>query len=305
MTIENAASTLSSLRDLRFGVEVEVVGATRAVIAKAVAKALGVPQRNIVAERSYDRRVITGRDGRKWSVCSDASLSGGAYSGEIVTPILTYADLPVLQAIVAQVAAPVDAGGAGARVDSSCGIHIHVDGAHFDGRKVANLIKTVHKQERLIVAALAILPNRYRYCADIPSSLIAKLEQENPVSREDMARIWYGSEFIPREHYHHSRYHGVNIHSLFYRGTVEFRWFNSTLNPGQVKAYVQFVLALAFRGLTVQSAVAKRRDVRDDNTKFMFRGFLKNLGLVGDEFKTCRQHLLEPLAGPATHRIRD
>ena len=35
-----------------------------------------------------------------------------------------------------------------------------------------------------------------------------------------------------REHYNWTRYYALNLHSVFYRGTVEWRCFNSTLHAG-------------------------------------------------------------------------
>lgn len=46
-------------------------------------------------------------------------------SGEIVSPVLGYDDIELLQQIVRAVRA------AGARVDETCGIHVHVGAHHF------------------------------------------------------------------------------------------------------------------------------------------------------------------------------
>jgi hypothetical protein len=66
----------------------------------------------------------------------------------------------------------------------------------------------------------------------------------------------------------------VNLHNIWYRGTVEFRWFNSTLHAGKVKAYVQFVLALAAKAIKARSASAKRRPFAPETAKYDFRVFL-------------------------------
>lgn len=41
-----------------------------------------------------------------------------------------------------------------------------------------------------------------------------------------------------------SRYHGLNLHSVFSKGTIEFRMFNSTLHAGEVKSYIQLCLLI-------------------------------------------------------------
>jgi hypothetical protein len=71
------------------------------------------------------------------------------------------------------------------------------------------------------------------------------------------------------------------------------------LHAGEVKAYVQFVLALAAKGLTGRAASSKRRAFDPSTAKYDFRVFLLNLGLIGDEFKTARLHLTKHLGGSA------
>ena len=89
------------------------------------------------------------------------------------------------------------------------------------------------------------------------------------------------------------------MNSLFHRGTLELRVYNSTLHAGEVKAYVQLSLALAAKALTAKAASSKRRDFNAATAKYDFRVLLLKLGMVGDEFKTARHHLTKRLAGSA------
>ena len=86
--------------------------------------------------------------GRTWKVVPDGSLSGGENSGEIVSPVLGSDDIEELQNIIRAVRT------AGAKADLSTGIHIHVGAERFDAKSVVNLVKLVHKQERLLEHAL-------------------------------------------------------------------------------------------------------------------------------------------------------
>ncbi|MFY9193021.1 MAG: amidoligase family protein, partial [Tenuifilaceae bacterium] len=49
---------------------------------------------------------------------------------------------------------------AGGKINSQCGIHIHIDAAPFDGRHLGNLAKIIYKQEPLILHALDISRDR-------------------------------------------------------------------------------------------------------------------------------------------------
>ena len=96
-------------------------------------------------------------------------------------------------------------------------------------------------------------------------------------------------------HYDDSRYHALNLHSVFSKGTIEFRMFNSTLHAGEVKSYIQLCLAISHQALVQRGA--SRIKTQPENEKYTFRTWLLRLGLIGDEFKTARQHLLKNLEG--------
>jgi hypothetical protein len=211
----------------------------------------------------------------------------------VVSPVLAWEDLPGLQQVVRAVR------GAGARVDPTCGIHIHVDGARFDAKAVRNLVKLVNKQEALIEHALGVRPERrQRWARGIDQDFLARLERERPTLAQ-LNRLWYGFENRQPHHYDSSRYHGVNLHNIWFGGTIEFRWFDSTLHAGKIKAYIQFILALAARAIAARATSSRKRELDPATAKYDFRVFLLRLGLVGDEFKTARLHLLERLGGSA------
>ena len=96
------------------------------------------------------------------------------------------------------------------------------------------------------------------------------------------------------------QYHLLNLHSVFQKGTIEFRAFNSTLHAGEVKAYIQLCMAISHQALTVASASPARPAT--DNPAYTFRCWLLRLGMNGEEFKTARTHLLKHMPGNAAWR---
>ena len=112
----------------------------------------------------------------------------------------------------------------------------------------------------------------------------------------DLEDMWYrGYDYNRHAHYNNSRYRALNLHSVFTKGTVEFRLFNSTLHAGEVKSYIQLCLAINNQALTQKCA--SRAKTHSTNEKYTFRTWLLRLGLIGDEFKTARGHLLKRLEG--------
>lgn len=283
------------MRTLRFGIEIETVGQTRERVAHAIQQVVGGTVHHVGTPFCYDPWHVTDARGRTWKVMADASLSAAKHlQSEVVSPVLDYDDLAELQQVVRAVR------GAGAKVDSTCGIHVHVDAAGFDAGALRNLVKIVNKQERLIEHALGISQaRRARWCRGIDQAFLEKIEKQRPRNLEDMNRAWYGYHNAAPTHYDSSRYHGVNLHNVWFRGTVEYRWFDATLHAGKVKAYIQFVLALSAKAIRARASSSKRREFNPNTARYDFRVFMLHLGLIGDEFKTARQHLMANLNGSA------
>nr|WP_246240875.1 amidoligase family protein [Anaerocolumna sedimenticola] len=106
----------------------------------------------------YHTRTITDTLGRDWKIMRDSSIHEQTASGyandehkvEFVTPPLKYVDIELLQNIVRDLKI------AGAMVNSSCGIHIHVDGANHTPQSLRRLINFMTARQDLIYEALEI-----------------------------------------------------------------------------------------------------------------------------------------------------
>jgi len=279
------------MQNLTFGIEIETIGRTRNAVAKSIQQVVGGRIEHIADV--YDTWQVVDNRGRAWQTKSDASLSASrSQQAEVVSPILRYEDMDELQEVVRSIRR------CGAKVDASCGIHIHVGSAPFDAKALTNLVKMVNKQERLIEYALGVSETRRsRWCRSIDESFIQNLERRRPRNLDAINAAWYGRHNNRPQHYDSSRYRGVNLHSVWFRGTIEFRWFDATLHAGKVKAYIQFILALANKALSSRSASSSKRTFDPSTAKYDFRVFLLRLGMIGDEFKTARLHLLSRFEG--------
>jgi len=54
----------------------------------------------------------------------------------------------------------------------------------------------------------------------------------------ELNRIWYGYHNRRHQHFESSRYLRINLHNVWYRGVIEFRWFvwSGTRSPGKIKS---------------------------------------------------------------------
>lgn len=287
------------MRELTYGVEIETVRRTREQVAQAIQSVVGGTVRHVATPSSYDPWEVTDPRGRIWKVVADASLTSAPPNlrAEIVTPVLRYEDMNELQEVVRAVRR------AGAKCDNRCGIHIHIGAEPFDGRTLGNLAKIVFKQEALILHALGVSQERLaRYTRPVSEDLIRRIEQQKPRTKDQLNRLWYGYHNGQPQHYDSSRYHGVNLHNVWYRGTVEYRWFEATLHAGKVRSYVQLCLAISAKALNSRSAASRKRTFSAESARYDFRVFLLHLGMIGEEFKTARQHLIERMPGSSAFK---
>ena len=295
------------LKNQLFGVEVEMTGITREKAAKIVAEVLGsTPSRP--NSTCYQTRTIADQANRKWKIMRDSSITSirndgsnepsDEYKVEFVTPPLKYDDIELLQNIIRKLREN------GAKSHSSCGIHIHVDGANHNAKSLRRLVNFMTSRQDLIYEALEIGDREYSWCKKLNANLLDEMKKDKNLSKEQAEQIWYSrandgySDGINHEHYNRTRYHGVNLHSYFSKGTVEFRLFNSTLHAGKIKAYIQFCLAVSAWAITSQEKIVFRSmaGYTAEKKVTIMRNILTNrLGLYGDEFKTCRLHLMTPL----------
>lgn len=293
------------MRTQRFGIEIEMTGITRKKAAEVIAGYFGTE--SFYLGTYYKTYGAKDRQGRTWKATYDSSIiaqkkSGGRtvqaadeYKCEIVSPILTYGDMADLQEIVRRLRH------SGAFVNSQCGIHIHVDASRYTPQTLRNLVNIIASKEDILYKALRIDPARLRWCKKTNEKLLEAINRRKPQTMEALKDIWYAGSTRGRdEHYNDTRYHGLNLHSTFTKGTVEFRLFNSTTHAGEIKAYIQFCLAVSHQALTQKKASARKTVT--DNEKYAFRCWMLRLGLSGDEFKTCRLHFLKHLEGNSAWR---
>lgn len=288
------------IKDQAFGMELEFSGITRREAAQAIAKLLNGNSHYDYQGGVYNKCVVTDRTGREWTIERDSSVNtqNGGEQCEFVTPKCNYDDIPTVQECVRVLRR------AGAKVDSSCGLHIHIDGANHTPKSLKNLLFTFRAKEDLIFKAVGTQQSRLgRWCKPIDDELIDKVKQLTTVDNSSLHDTWYdtyGGNYGTTQHYHSSRYHALNLHSLWYRGTVEFRLFEATLHAGEIRAYITLCLAMSAQAINAKRASA---DVLDNgNDKYAMRCWLLRLGFIGDEFKNCREHLLKRLDGNAAWR---
>lgn len=308
---EKTMNQIERMKKQTFGVEVEMNNITRKNAAKLAADFFGTDRYEDTARRNgYYTWSAWDQNGREWKFQRDVSIDGDdAHKCEMVTPILAYPDMENLQELIRRLRK------AGAKSDYTrgCGVHIHIGAKGHTPQSLRNLANIMAGHENLLVDALGIDRRRItRYCRTVNPTFLQRLNRKKPTSMSQLADIWYegnGACYGRNDHYNDSRYHMLNLHATFTKGTVEFRLFQfdapadgkqNGLHAGQLKAYIQLCLALSEMAKTVKTASPKPQQT--ENPKYAMRTWLLRLGFIGEEFATARDLLTRKLPGDAAFR---
>ena len=308
---EKMMNQVAEMKKQTIGVEVEMNNITRNNAAKLAAEFFGTGRyQDTVRRNGYSTWSAWDAQGREWKFQKDVSIAGpDSEKCEMVTPILTYADMDTLQELVRRLRK------AGAKSDATrgCGVHIHIGAKGHTPQTLRNLANIMASHESLLANALNLDRGRMnRYCRMVNPTFLARLNRGKPTTMSSLAEIWYsgnGASYGRDHHYNDSRYHMLNLHATFTKGTIEFRLFQfdaptaerrNGLHAGQLKAYIQLCLALSQMSKSVKTA--SPRPQQNDNPKYAMRTWLLRLGFIGEEFATARDILTRRLSGDTAFR---
>lgn len=230
-----------------FGIEIEMVGIDRATIAKAISSALGGEEPEHVVDQEDEtmswERVRT-QNGDIWKVEDDDSLNAPEeLRAEIVSPVLKESSIGLLKAVVSEIAAT------GARTNESCGVHVHIGAEEATVEDVCRLINVMIEQEPELIKEFGCNAKRLaEFARPMTTSFVENFRRNPPTNGKELERLWYGEPVDPKwqdDRYHESRYRGLNLQSYFYRFTVEFRYFDASLDPDRIEAYIRRCIEIA------------------------------------------------------------
>ncbi len=162
-----------------------MTGITRAAAAQVIAGHFGTSAIHVGG--SYDTYTVRDNDNRQWKVVSDASIRresrrgesrNSAYAVEFVSPICKYEDIETIQELIRKLRS------AGAKVNASCGIHVHIDASPHDVKTLRNIVNIMAAKEDLLYKTLKVNVNREHYCAKADIRFLDELNAKRPTSMD-------------------------------------------------------------------------------------------------------------------------
>lgn len=205
-----------------FGIELEVYGVTREALIRAFA-AQGIR----LVDESYNHSTRN-----HWKVVNDSSITGGN-GNEIVSPVLRGQEgIEQIKKVC------IALNKAGAKVNNSCGFHLHLGASDLNLENFKNLIKSHIEVE---AGFDSIVPNSRRannnhYCKSLTSAARSKQELLTKInaagSINEIVRCF------------NTRYLKLNLQSFTRQGTVEFRQHSGTTTFSKIRNWIMICARL-------------------------------------------------------------
>lgn len=216
-TAAQTAATIAPAIDYafnrNFGVEIEACNCTRERLARELTAA-GI---NVQVE-GYNHTDHTDH----WKLVTDGSLSGNN-TFELVSPILHGEQgLEELE----KVCWVLDL--CNAKVNDTCGLHVHMDAAEFDLTTWKNLILTYKRLEGVIDNFMPHSRRNNHYCKALTAITENSIKHARNIGELRAA-------------FFHNRYHKVNLEAYARHRTVEFRQHGGSTNFTKMSAWVHFL----------------------------------------------------------------
>lgn len=199
-----------------------------------------------------DYRLSLGGDKDSWHIEEDSSIvhRGGV---ELISPILRGLDGLIEAYRFFQLLGEVR----GVRIDDSCGFHVHhgVDPEKYTCHELRKLIRIAYAIEDYVYFLIGGSRMNKDTCRPMDLNIIdllqvGKCNEDCLVNGCKIKRLWYSSanRFDPDcnrpDRYDMTRYHGLNLHSYWYRSTIEFRYHCAVLD--EIDEAMQWIIFTQF-----------------------------------------------------------
>lgn len=225
--IEEAQYTLTNFNfNHTFGIEIEAFGLDKQELADELRRA------GIETEiESYNHQTRN-----HWKIVTDSSINGNQ-AFELVSPKLQGENgLRQLKTVILIVR------GLEAKVNRSCGLHIHFDASEFNTQTWKNIFKNYAKLENVIDSFLpeSRRGNNNQYCKSIRTQ---NFEQKID-SITNLSNAQEAIKQLSRRLTSESRFYKINAEAYFRHRSIEFRQHSGTINFKKIQNWILFLARL-------------------------------------------------------------
>jgi hypothetical protein len=173
---------------------------------------------------------------QRWS-CSCVEDGSLPYCGFEINTSPANGDLFVKQ--INEIATKLKA--AGPIITKDCGLHIHIDARDYNFYDIAKLIKVYAAIEPVLFMMVPAHRRKSKFClpcGQLYKNAIASDTRDTYFAKKTSVVFGtynnYDSNANRKSKYNAARYNALNLHSWFYRGTIEFRLIEGTVDPDYI-----------------------------------------------------------------------
>lgn len=259
--------------DITFGIELEFVDGNSDAIARELYD-LGI------CSSPRMQGYHSSNSPSKWKLERDGTVTNGRRGGELVSPVLkdtpeTWRNLEKICEVAKR---------HGARINQQCGAHVHIgmEPLNTARQRWRRMFRTLGGFEDIIYRVSGGSLGRIRSNHEAYATPFAQRARRTATSRftlNDRRDINHLAECASV----HSRYYGVNLTNI-YRShrpdTVEFRYFNGSLDPSVLQTNIKVANGIIMASQKARSQDSSTYNVTDN---FKRRGsLLRNHNMNGD-----------------------
>ena len=258
--IKNKYPMLQNFTDRTFGVEIEFFGLNYVItpLDNSIIKPYCISSRakdgRHITDLYKDYNLVLGASRELWHFERDSSVRGKGHTkcgAELISPILSGMEGLVQVFNAFRFLNAIE----GIDIDASCGMHVHhgVDPAVYTCKELQQLVRIVHHYEDLFYLLIPGDRKNAATCRPMEIDVKAFLDVcDGDFDRNNcrIKELWYSlqnrydSKSGENSRYDKTRYHGLNLHSYWYRSTIEFRYHSALLE--KVDEAIQWIIFTQF-----------------------------------------------------------
>lgn len=121
-------------------------------------------------------------------------------------------------------------------VRPTCGLHVHIDTERFTNQEIVNIAKAFYKHQDKIYKHFKVIKSREKHNVKKFNKRMIKSLTTAKITTIRKGRIAF------KEDAFQDRDFGLNLYSMAIHGSVEFRFFNGTIQPRNIKNNIKWCI---------------------------------------------------------------
>jgi len=132
----------------------------------------------------------------------------------------------------------------GYKVNASCGLHIHVNARDLSWLALRNVWLASYLYEPVVLGMMPKSRDNNQHCKNM-RGLFNKEEILRIDDDDSFHDVYYRSSTADKtDKYHNARYAAVNMHSWYFRGSIEFRYHSGTGSADKIIQWAEICTSL-------------------------------------------------------------